>query len=277
MTFIIFCWIWSLPLLILAFVFAIPSAVILFPISMVLSCTLQYYYHGKIMPNSWLRRQMNRIPWHQWFPCNQIHIQKTSIIAVHPHGLLCCGALAGIHFVPKARTVFCVAPILFYVPVIGWCLRLIGCIPAKYDIMLKTLNMGYPVIVVPGGVPEIVLAESADDKQRFERHGFLKIAKQAQVPVTAVFVQNECKLFDMIQMPFLRHRVTLSYYINIPIVLPVFWGYYGTWLPKRIPLNIYRCPSAPLEKEKYKSMLQKMLDNSSGSAGRQAPLRVYNG
>jgi hypothetical protein len=255
MAFIIFCWIWSLPLLLIAFVFAIPSAMVLLPLSIALSCTLQYYYHDVVIPNGQLRRIMNRIPWSQWFPCNQINIPETSIIAVHPHGLLCCGALAGIHFIPGSDTVFCVAPILFYVPVIGWCLRLIGFIPAKYDIMFKTLQNGHSVIVVPGGVPEIVLAETRDDSQRFERHGFLKLARKACIPVISIFVQNECKIFNMITLPFLHQRVALSYYLNIPIVVPVFFGYYGTWLPKRIPLTLIHWKS-PFDKNNYKRLFQ---------------------
>lgn len=257
MAIIIFFWIWSLPLLILAVVFSIPSALFLLPLSITLSCTLQYWHHGTIMPTSWLRRQMNIIPWNQWFPCKQIQITSTSIVAVHPHGLLCCGALAGIHFTPGSKTVFCVAPVLFYVPLVGWVLRLIGCIPADYDIMLNTLERDHSVIVVPGGVPEIALAETGDDRRRFERHGFLKLAQKAQVRVLSVFVHNECKLFDMVKMPFLRQRVALSYYLNVPVVFPVFCGYYGTWLPKRIPLNLVHW-EAPLEKQRYKIKLHQM-------------------
>lgn len=258
---IIFIWIWSLPLLLVAFIFAIPSAIILLPVCIFSGVVLQWYYHDQIMPNTFLRQQINKIPFHKWFPCNQIHIKSPQLIAVHPHGLLCCGALCGIHFVPGSQTLFCVAPVLFFVPIVGWVIRLLGFIPAKRNIMLQTLRKGHQLIVVPGGVPEIVCLESQNDHERFERHGFLRIAHDANVDVTTVFVKNECKTFNMIPLPFRKERIQCSYYFNIPFVIPLFFGYYGTWIPKRIPLQLIQW-KAPHDKHKYKEKLSRFLLNA---------------
>lgn len=241
---------------------AIPSALILLPLCLFLSLILQWYYHGVIITNSWIRRQLNTMSLHKWFPCNQIKIPRGSVIAIHPHGILCCGALVGVHFVPGSETVFCVAPILFYVPVVGWCLRLIGCIPADYEIMLQALKKGHTIIVVPGGVPEMVLAETGNDQELFKRHGFLRLAVEARCNVVSVLVRGECQTFRMIAAPFLRQRVTLSYHLNIPLVFPLFFGYYGTWLPRRVPLRIVWWKTSK-NKQEYQELLKKKYYNLS--------------
>ena len=231
-----FFWIWALPILCIASIFAFPAAIVLFFISLTVSLILQIHYHESILVEHPIRIWISKIPWHEWFPCNQLHFQGPAVIGVHPHGLLCCGAVAGIHLVPKSKTVLCVAPVLFYVPVIGWLLRVIGCIPANKKEMRMALKAGCSLLVVPGGVPEIVLAETGDDYRHFPRHGFLRLNKD--VPIWSVFVKGECSTYRMFRGPFLKQRVWLSWRLNIPLVMPILCGWYGTWLPKRVPLKL---------------------------------------
>ena len=220
-------------------------------------------HHGKIIPKSNLRKIFSSIPWHEWFPCNIVHIKDTSVVAVHPHGLLCCGALAGIHFVPDSTTVFAVAPILFYVPIIGWIIRLLGCIPASYDIMLDALHRNHSVIVMPGGVPEIVLSEFGDDMQWFlhKRRGFLRLAKEASVPIVAVAVRGECATYRRVEAPFVRERAYVSWRTNIPFTFPLFFGWYGTWIPQRTPLELRTVTLISPEKSEYIQQLKQMFIN----------------
>lgn len=259
MAILTFFWIWSLPLLCVAFMLGMPTALFALPVSVVISLVLQYLQHGRIMPNTLARQWFSRIPWHEWFPCNTLRARKTSVIAVHPHGLLCCGAIAGIHFVQGATTVFCVAPLLFYVPLIGWLLRLLGFIPAHYDIMLRALQRGHSVIVVPGGVPELVMAETGDDTCLFERHGFLRLASEARVPVLSVFVKGECATYAMVRAPLLHWRVWLSWKSNVPLVVPLFLGYYGTWMPKRTPLKLRVVRNPARERRQYRQNLKRLI------------------
>lgn len=233
-----FCWIWLLPLMCIGFFFSIPAIVVSLPMCIVTSVILQWWQHRKIYVSHPIRRFMSTIPWHQWFPCNCLEIPETSVVAVHPHGLLCCGALAGIHFVPGSRTVFCVAPLLFYIPILGWVIRVLGCVPARYDIMLKCLASGHSVLVVPGGVPELVMAESGHDHKWFKRNGFIRLATEAGVPIQMVFVRGECSTYRMLQGPVYSQRVHASWKTNVPLVFPVFLGWYGTWLPRRVPLEL---------------------------------------
>lgn len=263
LAFLTFCWIWTLPLLCMGIMFSIPVALFLFPTCICVSVVLQYLHHGRIMVDSSFRQLFSSIPWHEWFPCNTVNVHEVSVIAVHPHGLLCCGALAGIHFVPGANTVFAVAPILFYVPVIGWMIRLLGCIPATYDIMLEALRRKHSVIVMPGGVPEIVLSESGDDSRWFleKRRGFLRLASDASVPILVVGVVGECATYSRILGPCLKERTYISWRTNIPCTIPLFFGWYGTWIPKRTPLQLRTVRMLAPRKADYITCLKQMFIN----------------
>jgi hypothetical protein len=181
------------------------------------------------------------VPWHTWFPCNVLEIPKEPcIITVHPHGVLCCAAVVGIHLVEGSETVFCVAPVLFYVPILGWLARLMGCIPATWDAMRSALDAGYPLIVVPGGVPELVLTEYRDDRRFFleKRFGFVKLAMVTRVPLFPVWARGETATYRLVHGPWLDKRVWLSWKLNIPLVLPWFRGWYNLWIPRRVPLEL---------------------------------------
>ena len=254
MAFITFFWIWSMPLLFIGAVCMVPMAVTTLTICCIVTLYLQLFDDGHIKVDHWLRTFMSSIPWHEWFPCNQLSFES-GVVAIHPHGVLCCGALAGVHFVPGSKTCMCIAPIVFYVPIIGWVARQLGCIPANKEQMMKALELGYPLVVVPGGVPEIVLAELGNDRKRFKRHGFLRIAQQANVPIHVVFVKGECSTFRMFRGPYNAARVWLSWCLNIPCVFPILLGWYGTWLPKRVPLLLSTLTIVSPQKNTYSQAL----------------------
>mgnify|MGYP006073350483 FL=1 len=233
---VLFIWIWSLPLLILSALLLTPVSLVLLPISFAISVLVQR--RCPITPTSSLRCFVSSMRLHHWFPCNTVQLPCQTVVAVHPHGLLCCGALVGLHFVPGSTTIICVAPALFYIPVLGWCLPLLGCIPADSDSMLAVLRRGHSLIVVPGGVPELVLAENGNDCALYPRYGFLRLARATGVPVMSVFVKGECATYSFIRLPLLRWRVGLSWFSNIPLVFPLFRGHYWSWLPKRTPLRL---------------------------------------
>jgi len=259
MAILTFCWIWALPLLLVGVFFSVPACLALLPTCVLISLLFQWKCHGKLMASSWLRRVISVIPWHQWFPCNVLEVPTSpSILSVHPHGVLCCGAIAGIHFVPNSQTLFCVAPLLFYVPVLGWLARLLGCIPASYDTMKMALEQGFPLLIVPGGVPELVLAEKCDDSEFFleKRFGFLKLAMETQVPIFPIFSKGETATYRLIRAPLLNWRVWLSWKLNVPVVFPWFRGWYNLWLPRRVPIELV-CSSFLQTRQSYtRSSLQ---------------------
>ena len=257
---IVFIWIWSLPLIIVFSFLMSGVLVFLLPLSIFISLLIQK--HCSVVTNSPLRSFISTMEISTWFPCNTVQLTKQTVVAVHPHGLLCCGALAGIHFVHGSTTILCVAPILFYIPILGWILHLLGCIPADYTSMLNALQLGHSIIVVPGGVPEIVLLEKGDDRALYSRYGFLKLAAATNTPVMAVFVHGECATFQLIALPANTYRAFLSWLTNIPLILPVVLGYYGTWLPKRTPLTLVSTlmDNVPSRNE-YKVQLTAMMKN----------------
>jgi hypothetical protein len=255
-----FCWIWLLPLMCIGFFFSVPVVVVSLPICIVISLTLQWWQHGQIYVDHPIRNAMSTIPWYQWFPCNQLDVPETSVVAVHPHGLLCCGALVGIHFVPGSKTVFCVAPLLFYIPVLGWFLRILGCVPAHYAIMLECLRAGHSVLIVPGGVPELVMAERSNDEMWFKRSGFIRLANEARVPIQMVFVRGECSTYRMLQGPLYEPRVHWAWKTNVPFVVPIFCGWYGSWLPRRVPLQMVMSTVQTETKNDYYNELRRLVN-----------------
>lgn len=258
---ITFVWIWSLPLLIIGSLFMMPAALGISFVCIFLGMFLQYSEHSMVQPEHWIRTYMSKISWNQWFPCNILHFDK-GVIAVHPHGVLCCGALAGIHFAPDSKTCMCIAPVVFYVPIIGLFARKLGCIPADRHHMTLALNKGYPVLVVPGGVPEIVMAESGNDQKRFERHGFLRIAQEMNAEVHAVYAQGECNTYKMFKGPFFETRIWISWWLNIPLVFPILLGWYGSWMPKRVPLLLKTLKIESYDKQIYKKKLETLYKNT---------------
>ena len=233
-----FCWVFALPLCFVGCLFMVPFFLCFVPFSLALTLTLQWWYHDRIMVDTYLRRLLFSIPWHEWFYCEKATLPPTpSILAVYPHGLLCCGAIAALH---QKHTVICVAPILFYVPIFGWLIRTLGCIPATYAMMKKACREGYHLIVLPGGVPEIVCMESPYLTLFFKkRYGFIKLAKETNVSIVPVFVEGETDTYTLIRAPFHDARIWLSWRFNIPIICPLVFGWYNTWLPKRVPLTIH--------------------------------------
>ena len=254
---LVFIWIWSLPLLLIGAILLFPLALFFLPISFGISFWVQK--HCTVVTNSCLRSFVNSLGIAAWFPCNTIHIRRQAVISVHPHGLLCCGALAGIHFVPGSTTIMCVAPALFYIPVIGWVLHLLGCIPADYTTMLKTLQLGHSIIVLPGGVPEIILLEQQNDQALFPRYGFLKLAAATKTPVTAVFVHGECSTFQLIPLPCCKLRQSFAWWTNIPLIFPLILGYWGTWLPKQKELTLVTNEMGIVGRNQYQVQLTSLM------------------
>jgi hypothetical protein len=249
----IFIWIFSLPIMVILSFFFLPFILPFSVLSFLLSL---YIINLKPCSQSLLRDLLTGFHLDYWFPCNRITVARTTVIAVHPHGLLACGALAGIHFVSGSETLFCVAPVLYFVPLLGHCLNLLGCIPATRVSMELALVQGHSLIVVPGGVPELVLSETNNDTEFYQRFGFLKLAEKFKLPVLSVFVKGETATYNMIQLPCLRNRVKLSWLLNIPFMFPLISGYFGTWIPKRVQLELrsHMHENVPIRKKYHRQL-----------------------
>tara|TARA_B100001027_G_scaffold184817_1_gene136945 strand:- start:267 stop:998 length:732 start_codon:yes stop_codon:yes gene_type:complete len=208
----------------------IPFFVVLTPLLLTISIVTIYYFKDQIIKENVLRQYVNNLPYEKWFgDIENVPLPSfPSLICLHPHGIICTGILFSTHFRPQSCTVIAVSKWLFLIPFVGWVARHLGCIPATYHDILLALKTT-SVILVPGGVPELVTG-----KLYTKRYGFLKIAKKANVPILPVVVKEE--YYNRIPCPFVSFREKIAIYVGLPIMLPVI-GYYGTWLPKRIPIQ----------------------------------------
>lgn len=227
----IFLWIYLLPILVIGFIMCIPFFIVVTPLLMIISFTTIYMLKDEIIPKGLLRDYINNFPYKEWF--GQIDYipsyPSPVLICSHPHGIICTGILFSTHFKPGSNTLFAVSKWLFTVPVIGWLARHLGCIPATYESITRALQTN-TVILVPGGVPELVSGTLYT-----RRHGFLKIAKQTNVDIIPVF--TDTTFYNRLSSPLDSFCMYIAKTIDLPIMLPVI-GYYGTWLPKRNPIKM---------------------------------------
>ena len=231
----IFIWIYLLPILFVGTFLCIPFFVLVTPPLMIISLTVMYLFKDEIIPEGSIRKLVNHLPYHQWFGriCDVPDISNTrKLICSHPHGIICTSVLFSIHFRPKSTTVFAVSKWLFTVPFVGWLARHVGCIPATYKDIEAALQKT-SVILVPGGVPELVTG-----KLYTKRYGFLKIAHKIKVPIMPC--TSSTKYYHILACPFESMRLYIAEKIDLPLMFPAF-GWYGTWLPNRssIQMNVF--------------------------------------
>ena len=222
----LFLWIFLLPICVIGLLLSVPFFVTCFPVYILIT-TYLYFCVGHVAHSS-IRQMLSKAPFHLWFGNIHVPVPKDRhLICCHPHGMICTTALFGIHL--RHDTYIAVTPVLFSVPLIGWAAKYLGAIPATYkDIItgLKTKS----VILLPGGVPEIV-----NNSHYTRRFGFLQCAKQADVPILRVV--NNTKYYDIIPLPCLKQRMFIARRFDIPVVFPWIFGWYGTWIPKRKPIE----------------------------------------
>ena len=234
---VIFVWVFLTPLIIVGAMLWIPACLVAIPVTLVISCTVQWWCRDRVIPDSWLRRAVNAVPWYRWFSDTKppaVELDR-ALVTSHPHGVLCCGVLTLLHF-RRTDTVVAVTPLLFWIPILGWVVRLLGCIPARYADMRRALET-CSVIVVPGGVPEIVGMEFGLDFLE-RRFGFVKLALETGRPLVATYTRGEHATFWMVPLPCPHRRMRYSDKIGVPLVVPLIIGWYGTWLPKRVRLSL---------------------------------------
>lgn len=228
---LLFMWIFFLPIFLLGFIFSMPFFLVSLPLSLVIGGGI-YLSFGHIKEST-VRDIISSCPFDKWFGHVDIPIpKKVHLICCHPHGVICTMALVGVHFRPQSKTLIAVAPILFAVPVLGWIVKHLGGIPATYQDILTGLQ-STSVILLPGGVPEIVSMER--NEQYTDRWGFLRCAKEAKVDILSLSTTNQH--YTLLPMPLYDLRLYIAKKYNIPIVFPWIFGWYNTWVPKPVPIR----------------------------------------
>ena len=186
-----------------------------------------------------LRQLLAAVQWHSWFSAVPVVEDfGSSIACCHPHGLLSLGTLSMLHFVPGSRTVLAVAPVLFYIPIIGLLGPYLGLVPASKRGLQAVLKSERTLLILPGGVAEIVCTEAEECTMFIQRRmGLFKLAFEAGRDLQIVLIDGEENLYRPLRIPFLKQRIWLSWATNLPFMLPWFGGYYNTFIPRSISLQ----------------------------------------
>ena len=231
----IFLWLYALPFVFLSSILWTPFVLLSLPICYVSTLFLD--------DSEYVRTLLSKMPYHWWFGAiDRPNLPNTPhLIAYHPHGVFCIGAIVGLHLQPGGTTKFAVSPWLFTVPVVGTVAVMLGCIPATKKSILNALKK-HSVILVPGGVPELVTGELYT-----RRFGFLKLG----VPILPVVCKSE--FYTVLDIGFKDIRIHIAKEYGIPIMFPWIFGWHNTWVPRRVPiklsvLDIHRV-SGPIEDE----------------------------
>lgn len=226
----LFLWAYSLPLLVFLFFVGVPIVVPLFLIGLLISSSLKLVY-TKPIKTSRIRTFFNKLNYRFWFhDIDKVEIPNDNmLICSHPHNVFCLSILLSVHFTPGSTTLFVVAPLVFHIPFLGVLAAHLGCIPASKDSILEGLKTS-SVILVPGGVPEIITLER--DEMYTSRYGMFKI----DAPILPVV--SLTKHYYLPPIPFYDLRMFIAKKYHVPVVFPWVFGYYGTWLPKRLPIRM---------------------------------------
>lgn len=263
-------WVLLTPLLLLLCWSVSGMIIFTFPLSLLL-CS-RTVYNPSIHKMSSFRVFISSIPWCQWFNASPIKgpFTKNMIIFAHPHGLLSLGTLMLIHFVPESETILAASPFLFYIPIFGWLLPWMGVVPATKRGLSLVIESDSVLLFLPGGVPEIVCAENC--RQGFfikRRMGIFKLAWQYKQTILPIVIENEEKMYKLLQLPFQSTRLWLSWVFNIPFTFPWFGGIWGTFIPHRVPLHLIVGekvePGAASSFFTFKSLYIRALKNISNS------------
>ncbi len=237
--FVIFIWIFSIPLLILTSIIWIPAGVGAAIVSTVVSGYIQWTMEDDIVIDGIFRKLVALLPLKEWFTPFSVKGKADEdtplLILGHPHGILCCGLV--IYHFSRKNTVFAVAPILFYIPIFGWVARSMGLIPASFKMIKKALTEKHSVIMAVGGI-EGLISHPHQTLYITKRYGYLKIAMDTKTPLKPVYIQGEFDTFYSPRLPFLKERRVLAR-LGIPVLFPYVFGFCGTWLPKRVPLTLH--------------------------------------
>lgn len=173
-------------------------------------------------------------------------LEKTVVIAVHPHGVACDyrapmdgllhGALAG----RKVRNL--AASVLFMIPICREVCLWTGCVDARRSVADKVLRQGNSVLVMPGGELEQIKTRAHKEEVHLKnRSGFVRLAIRHGAALVPAYAFGTVDLYET--YTFLG-GVREAIRKNLGVCVPLYKGSFGA-LPKRTPVNVVL--GAPLE------------------------------
>lgn len=228
------CWLFALPLTILGVLALLPAAWILALLTIVLA-------QQGTKNRSWIRTALSMIPIENHFNSWSIQIQQPlqGLVVIFPHGIFCLGALL-LHLRYHKTSYIAVASCIFYIPVIGYIARNIGCIPATEDAIRRVLSTpNTTLFLLPGGISELLNMERAPERVLHlpKRFGFLRLALEYGSRLTTIEIRGEELTYWCLPLPFLEMRKRWSEVLGVPLMFPWVFGCYHTWIPKKVDMG----------------------------------------
>lgn len=182
---------------------------------------------------SWWRENRVFEAWRSYFQLSIYSEEECSnkkiIYTFVPHGLFPFGLtlVSGILFKNQDIKI-AVASNMFYIPVFGFLLKVLGCIEANKD-MFEKYNR---IVLIPDGIAGAFYSDRTHERLFLkERKGFLKHAIQSEFDIVPVYCFGHTQLYDVYGLKELSRRLRFAFVF--------FWGRGATmWLPHARPVSI---------------------------------------
>lgn len=152
---------------------------------------------------------------------------RAALYVCHPHGLY--GLTWFIHFASQlsewpgsTRPVLAVHSIFFQIPILRELFVSHNCIEASEKEIQKSLEKGQSVALLVGGIEELLLTQANSLKLVLKkREGFVRIAKEMNVPLIPLVSPNENNLFTLVEHSWIHWFQTAIYkHLHLAIPLP---------------------------------------------------------
>jgi len=180
-----------------------------------------------------------------------LHAGRAYIIGFEPHSVLPQGICAFCQHAPEdlppglSRVRILVSSTGFWAPVMRHLWWWLGCRPASRSVVHALLAKGTTVALCPGGVREcLYMAPGREVAYLRKRHGFVRMALMHGAPLVPVFAFGQSDLYSYIR-PFFDYpkglvppAVWARFVRTIRFVPMLVWGWWGTPMPKRVPMTI---------------------------------------
>ncbi|KAK7346252.1 hypothetical protein VNO80_20767 [Phaseolus coccineus] len=161
-----------------------------------------------------------------------------------PIGMVALADSTGI--MPLAKTKFLASSAVFYIPFLRHIWTWLGFKAVTKKNFISSLESGYSVVVVPGGVHETVFLEPGSEIVFLkERRGFVRIAMEMGVPLVPVFCFGQTNSYKWWKVPGKLIQKLARFMKIVPLF---YWGIYGSPIPFKNPL--YIAVGRPIELEK---------------------------
>lgn len=162
----------------------------------------------------------------------EIEPNSKTLIAAHPHGILCCGMITTLVCSPelvKSKISFLVSDVLFKLPIVSDMLTWTKCAPADKKTMINAMRSGDNLSILPGGYQEATLYRRHEHRVFIKsRKGFIKYALMHGYKVHPSYIFGEEKTY--LAASWLQEKFMFLNKWKLPACF--FMGKYMVFMPE---------------------------------------------